>query len=89
MDHLTVLGWYLKVMIYSYNCCVYCFGMAVAVTYLISCFRYIEACAKHFEIIINEVDEIVSIAVKNTEKQAMKVTCLLNKAVLLHVKTME
>lgn len=88
-DVSTIAGWYMRTFIYAYGCCVYYFISLAIIPYLVTCWLYISACCKHYQLVSDECDEIICAKSTNRLKQIEKMTEKMNIAIAFHMTILE
>lgn len=58
-DEGTPLGWYMRLAINAFGTFVYFFGL-ICISYVAFCCLYIRTCCKHFQLMVDQWDELVS-----------------------------
>lgn len=82
----NIFGWYLRTFTYALGVFTYCSIVSTIFPFVTGCSFYIQACCKHFEMIINDCDEI-NCSQRNSKAEtiAEKMKC----AVLFHMKILK
>lgn len=86
---LTPLGFYARVLICGQGALLHMVLLALVIPYLLSCFSYITACCKHFQLIINECDALIKTERCNKNEQIKAIFRKMTTGIKMHIKIME
>lgn len=86
VDPSTIFGWYLRTISYVFGSIAWTVIVSTIFPFLIGCNSYIVAFCKHFKMILDDFDEIMSSKWENEAKQRKAIFEKMNGAVSLHLK---
>lgn len=73
IDVSTVFGWYVRLFSYLLGCVLYNLIIPAIFPFVVGCCLYIKACSTHFQLMLDECDEIICAKSDNKDEQINKI----------------